>query len=74
MFSRRKFKSLARLHRSEDGPNTVEWVLLVIVALIVLVGIYFVAQWALGGLKKNAEKVNTQSQGTTPETIPAMTP
>ena len=29
-----------RLHRDESGPNTVEWVLLIIVALIVLVAIY----------------------------------
>ena len=30
-----------RLHRDESGPNTVEWVLLIIVALIILVGIYY---------------------------------
>lgn len=30
-----------RLHRDESGPNTVEWVLLIIVALVVLVLIYW---------------------------------
>lgn len=29
------------LHEDESGPNTVEWVLLIIVALIVLAGIYW---------------------------------
>lgn len=30
-----------RLHKDESGPNTVEWVLLIIVALVVLVAIYW---------------------------------
>ena len=30
-----------KLHKDESGPNTVEWVLLIIVALLVLVAIYY---------------------------------
>ena len=41
-----------RLHRDESGPNTVEWVLLIIVALLVLVAIYyFVNNVVIEGLK-----------------------
>ena len=41
-----------RRHRDESGPNTVEWVLLIIVALLVLVAIYlFVTKVVLEGLK-----------------------
>ncbi|MCH1570160.1 MAG: hypothetical protein L7S64_02365 [Longimicrobiales bacterium] len=42
----RKFAT--RLHEDESGPNTVEWVLLIIVALVVLIGIYAFIQWAFG--------------------------
>jgi Flp pilus assembly pilin Flp len=47
-----------RLHEDESGPNTVEWVLLVIVALIIMAAIYFIAQWVLQGGAEEADKVN----------------
>ncbi len=40
-------KFLKRLHADETGPNTVEWILLVIVALLVLLAIFLIAQWAI---------------------------
>lgn len=49
-----------RLHKDESGPNTVEWVLLIIVALVVLVGIYLFVQWAYDKL---TEKKGEFEQG-----------
>ena len=49
---------LRSLHRDESAPNTVEWVLLVIVALIIMTAIYFIAQWVLGGGAAEAKKVD----------------
>ena len=49
----RQFAS--RLHEDESGPNTVEWVLLIIVALVILIGIYAFVQWAF-------EEVNSKTQ------------
>jgi flagellar biosynthesis/type III secretory pathway M-ring protein FliF/YscJ len=47
-----------RLHHDESGPNTVEWVLLIIVALLILVAIYvFVKKVVLEGLKSGAEEL-----------------
>ncbi len=47
-----------RLHEDESGPNTVEWVLLIIVALVVLVAIYwFVTEVVLKKLKEGAKEV-----------------
>ena len=44
----KKAKQFVReLHEDETGPGTVEWMLLVTVALVVLVAIYYVAQWAI---------------------------
>ena len=65
-------RRISALHRNEEGPNTVEWVLLVTVGLIVLVGIYFIAQWALGGLKSKSDKVNTEVTNTNPQKPAAM--
>ena len=42
---------LRRLHKDESGPETVEWVLLLIVAMIVLSGIYVF----VGGAKKDVK-------------------
>ena len=48
-----------RLHEDESGPNTVEWVLLIIVALVVLVAIYwFVTEVVLKKLKEGATEVD----------------
>ena len=46
------------LHEDESGPNTVEWVLLIIVALIVLVGIFwFINQYVFPKLKDAGEEM-----------------
>lgn len=43
-----KMKTLAmRLHKDEAGPNTVEWVLLIMVALVLLIVIIAAARWAI---------------------------
>ena len=48
------------LHEDESGPNTVEWVLLIIVALIVLVGIYwFINTFVFPKLKEGAEELES---------------
>lgn len=46
-----------RLHEDETGPGTVEWMLLVTVALVVLVAIYYVAQWAINQTGEAAKAV-----------------
>ncbi len=55
-----------RLHEDETGPNTVEWVLLIIVALIVLVAIYFFVDVVLTKLKGDAEVIGDMNQGPMP--------
>jgi Flp pilus assembly pilin Flp len=45
---------LRRLHDDESAPNTVEWVLLIIVAMIVLAGIYVF----VGGTKNDLSTQN----------------
>ena len=46
------------LHEDESGPNTVEWVLLIIVALIVLVGIYwFINTYVFPKMKEGGEEL-----------------
>jgi heme/copper-type cytochrome/quinol oxidase subunit 4 len=46
------------LHADESGPNTVEWVLLIIVALIVLVGIYwFINTYVFPKVKEGGEEM-----------------
>lgn len=54
-----QLKSFAvQLHEDEAGPNTVEWVLLIMVALILLVVIVAAASWAIDGMNEAATKVN----------------
>ena len=54
----KKAKQFVReLHEDETGPGTVEWMLLVTVALVVLVAIYYVAQWAITQTGEAARKV-----------------
>ena len=54
----KKAKRFVReLHEDETGPGTVEWMLLVTVALIILVAIYYVAQWAITQTGDAAKKV-----------------
>jgi len=52
-----------RLHEDESGPNTVEWVLLIIVALVILAAIYLFVQWAIG----EVDNAQTNFQGATPD-------
>lgn len=55
----RKFAT--RLHRDESGPNTVEWVLLIIVGLLILVAIYwFVNNVVMEKFKEGADDVQSQ--------------
>jgi Flp pilus assembly pilin Flp len=58
-------KFVARLHKDESGPNTVEWVLLIIVALVVLIGIYLFVQWAFGSLSDKKDEFNDGTGGAT---------
>ncbi|MHC4887667.1 MAG: hypothetical protein ACYTGH_21520 [Planctomycetota bacterium] len=48
---------LQRLHRDEKGTGTVEWMLLITVALVVLVAIYYFVQWAMEGTAEAAKSV-----------------
>ena len=57
-----KFRQmLVRLHKDEAAPNTVEWILLIIVGLLVLVGIFMFAQYAVGRM----DEAQGQSEGET---------
>jgi Flp pilus assembly pilin Flp len=50
-----------RLHKDESGPNTVEWILLIIVALLVLVAIYvFVNKVVLKNLDEATDEFEKQ--------------
>ncbi len=49
-----------RLHKDETGPNTVEWILLIIVALIVLLAIYVFANWVIGRFQTAKQQVEGQ--------------
>ena len=60
---RRARKFATRLHQDESGPNTVEWVLLIIVALVVLVAIYLFVQWAFDKLGEKKTEFETGSDG-----------
>ncbi len=60
---RRAREFAIRLHKDESGPNTVEWILLIIVALVVLVGIYLFVQWAFGNLKEKQEEFEGTDPG-----------
>ncbi|MHC4871442.1 MAG: hypothetical protein ACYTFY_06330 [Planctomycetota bacterium] len=48
---------LKRLHRDENATGTVEWMMLITVALTVLVVIYYFVRWAMEGTKEAAEAV-----------------
>ena len=53
-----------RLHRDESGPNTVEWVLLIIVALLVLAGIYyFVNNVVMENFKEASDDLDMSVEG-----------
>ena len=50
-----------RLHEDESGPNTVEWVLLIIVALIILLLIFWFTTWVYDQFKTKAEEVQNDA-------------
>jgi membrane-anchored protein YejM (alkaline phosphatase superfamily) len=52
-------KFALELHEDETGPNTVEWVLLIIIALILLVVILLFAKWVIDKFKEKKEAVET---------------
>lgn len=51
-----------RLHEDQTGPNTIEWILLVVVALVVMIGIYLIVQWAGEETTGQAEQMQTERQ------------
>ena len=59
-------KFAIRLHEDESGPNTVEWILLIIVALVVLIGIYAFVQWAFEKLKGQSAEYEDNTGNTAP--------
>ena len=61
--ARRARQFVRRLHEDESAPSTVEWLLLLIVALVVLVGIYHVVAWVGEGTRKEAENMNEVRHG-----------
>ncbi|MDX2116007.1 MAG: hypothetical protein SFZ24_10385 [Planctomycetota bacterium] len=54
-------KFFVRLHEDETGPNTVEWILLIIVGLIILIGIFLFARWAVGRMGQNQTAAEEQT-------------
>ena len=56
-----------RLHEDESGPNTVEWVLLIIVALVILAAIYAFIQWAFGEVETQQQNFGDTTGSTTAE-------
>ncbi|GHV18926.1 hypothetical protein AGMMS49959_02150 [Planctomycetales bacterium] len=55
----KKMRNFAqKLHDDESAPGTVEWVLLVIVGLIVMVAIYYIANWVLSSGASEAGTVD----------------
>lgn len=57
-----KTSRLRKLHDDEAGPNTVEWVLLIIVALLVLTGIYYFVNRSKNELNQAANQENQALQ------------
>ncbi len=62
-----------RLHEDESGPNTVEWILLVIVALVVLVGIYVIVKWVGGETNEQAKEMQ-QQRSSAKDTMKSISP
>ncbi|MEQ9617145.1 MAG: hypothetical protein RLN60_03825 [Phycisphaerales bacterium] len=46
-----------RLHEDESAPNTVEWVLLIIIGLILLVAIFLFAQFVIQQFQQREQAV-----------------
>ncbi len=61
MLARTK-KTLRRLHEDETGPNTVEWILIIIVALVLLIAIYKFAQFALDKFNEKNDELKNEGE------------
>jgi len=48
---------LKRLHEDESGPNTVEWVLLIVVGLVILIAIYLVVTLMMDRMRGETNNV-----------------
>ena len=48
-----------RLHKDESGPNTVEWVLLIIIALILLLAIFVFVKFVYDKFTEKTGEVET---------------
>ncbi len=57
-------KFFKALHEDESAPGTVEWVLMVIVALIIMAVIYYIAQWVIEGGSDEAKNVDSERSDT----------
>lgn len=55
-------KFAVRLHRDESGPNTVEWILLIIVALVVLIAVYAFSQYALDKFRTRNQELKDEGE------------
>jgi Flp pilus assembly pilin Flp len=51
---------LVELHEDESGPNTVEWILLIIVGLLVLIAIYAFVNWVIGKFGEAKDAVDNE--------------
>lgn len=48
---------MLELHEDEDATGTIEWMLLIVVALVVLAVIYYFVRWAIKGTADAAKAV-----------------
>lgn len=48
---------LKRFHEDESGPNTVEWVLLIVVGLVILIAIYLVVTLMMDRMRSETNNV-----------------
>lgn len=64
--NRRTRRFLQRFHQDETGPNTVEWVLLIIIALILLVAIFLFAKFVIDKFKEKQNSVQSDAFINTP--------
>lgn len=58
-----------RLHDDESAAGTIEWILLVIVALVVLIGIYYFVNWGSKSVQQGQSDINAQKTATNTEML-----
>ena len=56
-------KFAIELHEDESGPNTVEWVLLIRIALIILAVLIELVAWAINKMNEKAQNINEDDIG-----------